>query len=61
VGAGCLVAAGAVIPQGMVVPPRSLVSGVPGRVRRELSEAEIRNNRHNASVYRRLIEVHRAN
>lgn len=35
--------------------------GVPGRVRRELSEAEIRNNRHNASVYRLLIEVHRAN
>jgi hypothetical protein len=34
---------------------------VPGRVRRELSEAEIRNNRHNAVAYRRLIEVHRAN
>lgn len=61
VGAGSLIAAGAVIPQGMVVPPRSLVSGVPGRVRRELSEAEVRNNRHNASAYRRLIEVHRAN
>lgn len=61
VGAGSLVAAGAVIPQGMVVPPRSLVSGVPGRVRRELSEAEVRNNRHNAAAYRRLIEVHRAN
>ncbi|MEO6793191.1 MAG: gamma carbonic anhydrase family protein [Mycobacterium sp.] len=61
VGAGSLIAAGAVIPQGMVVPPRSLVSGVPGRVRRELSEAEVRNNRHNAAGYRRLIEVHRAN
>lgn len=61
VGAGSLVAAGAVIPQGMVVPPRSLVSGVPGRVRRDLSEAEVRNNRHNAAAYRRLIEVHRAN
>lgn len=59
IGAGSLVAAGAVIPQGMVVPPRSLVSGVPGRVRRALSEAEINNNRHNALVYRRLIDVHR--
>lgn len=60
VGAGSLVAAGAVIPQGMVVPPRSLVSGVPGRVRRDLSEAEVSHNRHNAAAYRRLIDVHRA-
>ncbi|MEO8814166.1 MAG: gamma carbonic anhydrase family protein [Mycobacterium sp.] len=59
IGAGSLVAAGAVIPQGMVVPPRSLVSGVPGRVRRDLSEAEINNNRHNAAAYRRLSDVHR--
>jgi hypothetical protein len=32
---------------------------VPGSVRRELSEAEIANNRHNAAVYQRLIELHR--
>lgn len=59
VGAGSLVAAGAVVPPGMVVPPRSLVSGVPGRVRRELSEAEVSHNRHNAVAYRLLIDVHR--
>ncbi|MEZ0365173.1 gamma carbonic anhydrase family protein [Mycobacterium sp. pUA109] len=59
VGSGSLVAASALIPQGMVIPPRSLVTGVPGRVRRELSEAEVRHNRHNAAVYRRLIDVHR--
>lgn len=61
VGEGSLVAAGAVIPQGMVVPPRSLVAGVPGKVRRELSEAEVANNRFNAEGYRVLTEVHRAN
>ncbi|CAJ1495103.1 gamma carbonic anhydrase family protein [[Mycobacterium] kokjensenii] len=61
VGEGSLVAAGAVIPQGMVVPPRSLVAGVPGKVRRELSEAEVENNRNNAAAYRLLTEVHRAN
>jgi carbonic anhydrase/acetyltransferase-like protein (isoleucine patch superfamily) len=60
VGAGALVAAGAVIPPGMVIPGRSLVSGVPGRVQRELSEAEVANNRYNAETYRRLLDLHRA-
>jgi carbonic anhydrase/acetyltransferase-like protein (isoleucine patch superfamily) len=35
------------------------VAGVPGSVRRELSDAEIANNRYNAEVYQRLIELHR--
>ena len=59
IGQGSLIAAGAVVPQGFVVPPRSLVAGVPGRIRRELSDAEVAGNRHNAQVYQRLIEVHR--
>lgn len=59
IGAGSLVAAGAVVPQGMIVPPKSLVAGVPGRVRRQLSDAEVINNRRNAVLYQRLIEVHR--
>lgn len=46
-------------PAGVVIPPRSLVTGVPGKVRRELSDAEVANNRHNAQVYQRLIELHR--
>ncbi|MYJ18976.1 MAG: gamma carbonic anhydrase family protein, partial [Gemmatimonadetes bacterium] len=33
VGEGCVVAAGAVVKEGARVPPRSLVAGVPGRVR----------------------------
>ena len=60
IGTGALVAAGALVPQGMVVPARSLVTGVPARVQRELSEAEVANNRHNAAVYRRLLDLHRA-
>ena len=59
IGEGSLIAASALVPQGIVVPPRSLVAGVPGSVRRELSDAEIANNRHNAQVYQRLIELHR--
>lgn len=60
VGAGSLIAAGALIPPGMVVSPRSLVSGVPGRVRRELSEAEVVHNQHNAEAYRHLLDLHQA-
>lgn len=59
IGQGSLIAAGAVVPQGMVVPPRSLVAGVPGRIRRDLSDAEVAGNRHNALSYQQLIELHR--
>lgn len=59
IGAESIVAAGALIPQGVVVPPRSLIAGVPGRVRRELSEAEVSSNRDNATVYERLVDLHR--
>ena len=34
-----MVAAGAVIPEGMQVPPRSLVMGVPGRIVRPVDAA----------------------
>jgi carbonic anhydrase/acetyltransferase-like protein (isoleucine patch superfamily) len=59
VGEGSLIAAGALVTQGMVVPPRCLVAGVPGKVRRELSDAEVAANRHNAVVYEQLIDLHR--
>src|SRR5579875_3867121 len=36
IGEGSIIAAGAVIPENAVIPPRSLVAGVPGKVRREL-------------------------
>jgi carbonic anhydrase/acetyltransferase-like protein (isoleucine patch superfamily) len=37
----CIIAAGAVVTEGMVVPRRSMVMGVPGRVRRPLTDAEV--------------------
>jgi len=40
IGTGSMVAAGAVVLEGTQVPPGSLVAGVPGKVRRELTEAE---------------------
>jgi len=41
VGAASIVAACAFVPAGMKVPPRSLVAGMPAKVRRELSDDEI--------------------
>jgi carbonic anhydrase/acetyltransferase-like protein (isoleucine patch superfamily) len=39
IGTGSVVAAGAVVPEGMQVPPRSLVMGVPGRIVRQVDAA----------------------
>ena len=41
VGAGSVVAAGALVVENMRVPPKSLVMGSPGKVRRLLTHAEI--------------------
>ena len=40
VGSGSIVGAGAVCTEGMVIPPNSLVVGVPGRVIRQTTEEE---------------------
>ena len=41
VGTGSIVAAGTLITEGMTVPPKSLVMGSPGKVKRLLTHAEI--------------------
>ena len=56
VGAGSLVAAGAVVLEGTVVPPRSLVAGVPAKVRRTLSDEEVDAVKDNADHYRTLTQ-----
>jgi carbonic anhydrase/acetyltransferase-like protein (isoleucine patch superfamily) len=40
VGTGSIVGAGAVVREGMKIPPNSLVLGVPGRIVRETTDAE---------------------
>ncbi|WP_104168482.1 gamma carbonic anhydrase family protein [Arthrobacter sp. SX1312] len=59
IGAGSLVAAGAVVLEGTVVPPRSLVAGVPAKVRRELDDDEVGAVRANADRYKTLAQEHR--
>lgn len=51
IGAGSLIAAGAVVLEGTVVPPGSLVAGVPGKVRRALTDDEVAGIRRNARNY----------
>jgi carbonic anhydrase/acetyltransferase-like protein (isoleucine patch superfamily) len=40
IGTGSIIAAGAVIPEHTIIPPRSLVAGVPGKVRRAVSDED---------------------
>lgn len=40
IGRGSVVAAAALVPEGMEVPPNSVVMGVPGKVRREVTPEE---------------------
>ncbi|MET7770211.1 gamma carbonic anhydrase family protein [Nocardia sp. NPDC005366] len=59
IGEGSLIAANALIPEGAQIPPGSLVAGVPGKVRRELSEAERDGIRLNSAVYLHNMAGHR--
>ena len=54
IGAEAVVAAGALVAPGMVVPPRSLVAGVPAKVRREVSEEELAHLRRGVRSYLEL-------
>lgn len=51
VGEDTLIGAGTLISQGAQIPPRSLVVGVPGKVRRELTEQEAQAVAANAAQY----------
>jgi len=40
IGEGSIIAAGAVIPEQTIIPPRSLVAGVPGKIRRSVEDQD---------------------
>jgi carbonic anhydrase/acetyltransferase-like protein (isoleucine patch superfamily) len=58
IGTGSLVAAGTVVLEGTRIPPRSLVAGIPGKVRRELTDAEFQKVIGNARTYVELAAHH---
>ena len=51
IGRNCIIGAGTLITQGTEIPDNSLVIGNPGRVKRQVTEAEIEQNRNNARQY----------
>jgi carbonic anhydrase/acetyltransferase-like protein (isoleucine patch superfamily) len=59
IGAQSLVAAGTVVLEGTIVPPSSLVAGVPGKVRRELTDEEIEGLHGNSARYVTRAAVYR--
>jgi carbonic anhydrase/acetyltransferase-like protein (isoleucine patch superfamily) len=56
IGKECLIAAGAVVPPGLVVPDRMCVMGVPGRIVRPVTEEELKYMRWMAPHYVELAE-----
>ena len=60
VGTGSIVGAGAVCTEGMVIPPNSLVLGVPGRVVRQTTDAERARIAKTVQSYLDLQAEHRA-
>ena len=59
VGSGSIIGAGAVVREGFVVPPNSLVLGVPGRIVRETTPEERARIRHTVDAYLELQKRYR--
>ena len=51
IGKNCIIGAGALVTQNVEIPDNSLVIGNPGKVRRAVTEEEIRWNLENAQLY----------
>lgn len=60
VGAYSFVAAHSLVPEGFEVPPRTLVRGVPAKVARELTDAELEWKANGTKVYQELAVRYRA-
>jgi carbonic anhydrase/acetyltransferase-like protein (isoleucine patch superfamily) len=58
IGKNCLIAAGALVPQGMEVPDGMTVMGVPGKIVRPVREEELKYMRWLANHYIELAQKH---
>ncbi len=60
IGEGSIIAAGAVVPEHTVVPPRTLWAGVPAKMRRELADADRKLILEYAQNYLDYVEIYLA-
>ena len=51
IGKNCIIGAGAIITGGKEIPDNSLVVGNPGKILRQVTEAEVEENLKNARLY----------
>lgn len=51
VGKNCIIGAGALVPEGMVIPDGMIAVGVPAKILKPVSEAQLEGNLHNAEHY----------
>ncbi len=58
VGRESVIAAGALIPEGKVIPPRSLVMGVPGKIIRQVTDEESKKIKALAKGYMNLARMY---
>ena len=58
IGAECLIAAGSVVTEGKKIPPRSVVMGVPAKVVRAITPAEVERTRWICGHYLELAQRH---
>ncbi len=60
IGSRCLVAAGCVVPPGMKVPDGSVIMGVPGKIVRTVTDADLKAIDHVVASYQELGKKHAA-
>ncbi len=58
IGEGCIIAAGSVVPEQTVVPPRTLWAGVPAKLRREINDKDLVLIREYAQNYLDYLEIY---
>ena len=60
VGKRCIIGAGALVPEGMVIPDGSVAVGVPAKIIKQVSETQVQANLQNAAHYVEHGKVHAA-